>query len=102
MSAAAVPLATARASWNGEVAGKLLDELRDAIAADGFAAIASWSIGQRRALLAEIETFRRLVVLTGELSEQLSRIALPAQVRRGKLVQREATVSRSANAAGLD
>lgn len=79
-----------RAGWNAAAASRLLDELHAAIAADSFAAIASWSIQQRRALLAEIEAFRRLVVLTGELSEQLSRIALAATARRRRLAERPA------------
>jgi uncharacterized membrane protein YccC len=80
-----------RTEWNGEAVGTLLDGLHEAIAADSFAAIASWPIEERRALLAEIEAFRRLVILTGELSEQLSRIAPPAFARRRRLVERPAT-----------
>jgi uncharacterized membrane protein YccC len=63
--------------WNEDAARALLDELHQQIAADDFSAVSSWPLASRRTLLAEIETYRRLVVLTGELSDQVSRIALP-------------------------
>lgn len=63
--------------WNEDAARALLDDLHREITADDFSAISSWPLGPRRILLAEIETYRRLVVLAGELSNQVSRIALP-------------------------
>lgn len=67
----------ALSAWNENAARAPLDELHDRIAADSFGAVSSWPLASRRILLAEIETYRRLAVLTGELSEQLQRIALP-------------------------
>ncbi len=60
--------------WDEVGARDLLATLDREIAADNFAAISSLSVQQRRTLLAEMENSRRLTVLAGELSEQLSRI----------------------------
>jgi len=81
--------ATLRA-WNEDAAHVLLDDLHDQIAADNFSAVSSWPLTPRRILLAKIETYRRLVVLTGELSDQLSRIALPRLTHRRQLQTRTA------------
>lgn len=63
--------------WNESAARVLLDTLHEQIAADNFSAVSSWPLAPRRILLADIEAYRRLVILAGELSDQLSRIALP-------------------------
>jgi len=81
--------ATLRA-WNEDAARALLDNLHDQIAADNFSAVSWWPLAPRRVLLAEIETYRRLVVLTGELSDQLSRIALPGLTHHRQLQPRDA------------
>jgi uncharacterized membrane protein YccC len=72
-------------AWNEDGARALLDNLHDQIAADNFSAVSSWPLAPRRALLAEIETYRRLVVLAGELTDQLSRIALARPAHRRQL-----------------
>jgi hypothetical protein len=77
--------------WNKDAAHALLDNLHQQIAADAFSALSSWPLDPRRALLAEIEAYRRLVVLAGELSDQLSRIALPLTANRRQLQPRVAT-----------
>ena len=77
--------------WDEEAARAMLDDLHEQIAADNFSAVSSWPLAPRRTLLAGIETHRRLVVLAGELSEQLSRIALPAPARQRQLEPRSAT-----------
>jgi uncharacterized membrane protein YccC len=69
----------ALSAWNENAARAPLDDLHARIAADSFGAVSSWPLASRRILLAEIETYRRLAVLTGELSEQLQRIALPGR-----------------------
>ena len=69
----------ALSAWNENAARAPLDDLHNRIAADSFGAVSSWPLASRRVLLAEIETYRRLAVLTGELSEQLQRIALPSR-----------------------
>ncbi|MGH7914777.1 MAG: FUSC family protein, partial [Candidatus Binataceae bacterium] len=75
-------------AWNEDAARAMLDNLHEQIAADNFSAVSSWPLAPRRALLAEIETYRRLVILTGELSDQLSRIALPNPIRYRRLQPR--------------
>jgi len=82
--------ATLRA-WNENVAHALLENLDEQIAADDFNAVSSWPLAPRRTLLAEIETYRRLVVLAGELTDQLSRIALAAPAHHRQLLPRTAT-----------
>jgi hypothetical protein len=42
--------------------------------ADGFARISSWSLQQRRQLLAELQSLRRLEFLMSELDDYLSRV----------------------------
>lgn len=79
-------------AWNEDAARALLDNFHQQIAADNFSALSSWPLTPRRALLAALETYRRLVVLAGELSDQLSRIALPMPVRAAALEQRNASV----------
>lgn len=78
-------------AWNEEAARALLDNLQEQIAANNFSAVSSWPLGPRRVLLADIETYRRLVVLAGELSEQLSRIALPRPAHQRQLEPRSAS-----------
>jgi uncharacterized membrane protein YccC len=68
--------------WNEDAARAQLDNLHQQIAVDDFSAVSSWPLAPRRTLLAEIEAYRRLVILTGELSDQLSRIALPRPANR--------------------
>ncbi len=81
--------ATLRA-WHEDAARALLDNLHQQIASDNFSAISSWPLASRRTLLADIETYRRLVVLAGELSDQLSRIALTRAVPHWQLQPRTA------------
>ena len=69
-------------AWNGDAARALLDNLHEQIAANNFSAVSSWPLAARRSLLAAIETYRRLVVLAGELSDQLARIAPPRPAPR--------------------
>ncbi len=61
--------------WAEDEARKLLQVREQELSANNFAILSSLSIEERRALLAELENARRLTVLAGELSEQLSRIA---------------------------
>ena len=79
-------------AWNEDAARTLLNNLHEQIAADdfNFNAVSSWPLAPRRTLLAEIETYRRLVILAGELSDQLSRIALPKPARHPQLQPRTA------------
>ena len=44
------------------------------LGADGFARIASWNLAQRRQILAELESLRRLEFLMFELNDYLSRV----------------------------
>jgi uncharacterized membrane protein YccC len=77
-------------AWNEDAARALLDNLHEQIAANNFSAVSSWPLGPRRSLLAAIETYRRLVILAGELSDQLSRIALLRPAYRPQLQPRSA------------
>lgn len=54
------------------------------LGADGFARIASWNLAQRRQILAELESLRRLEFLMFELNGYLSRVpgSKPAPYRR--------------------
>ncbi len=61
--------------WDDDGARNLLETMNREVAADSFAAVSAWSTQERRSLLADMENLRRLMVLAGELSEQLSRIA---------------------------
>lgn len=81
---------TPQSQWNGAVVNGMLNELGEAISADNFAALSAWSVEQRRTLLSETEALRRMVVLTGELAEQLSRIALFVTARGRQFVPRAA------------
>jgi uncharacterized membrane protein YccC len=56
-----------------------LEKLREHLSTSGLRELASWPSGARSALLAEIESYRRLVVLMTELNQQLAEI--PAAVR---------------------
>ncbi len=67
--------------WKAAALGQLMSDFEERAAAGNFAATSSWSVETRIIFLAEMETFRRLIVLTGELSDQLVRVALPK--RRG-------------------
>ncbi|HVA41242.1 MAG TPA: FUSC family protein, partial [Candidatus Binataceae bacterium] len=76
--------------WNEDAARTLLDNLHQQVAADDFSAVSSWPLAPRRTLLAQIESYRRLAILAGELSDQLSRIALPRPARQRQLQARTA------------
>ncbi len=78
-------------AWDGRAANALLGNLHQQVAADNFSAVASWPIPMRRALLAEIEAYRRLTVLGGELADQLARIALPRPAAARRLAPRSVT-----------
>jgi hypothetical protein len=69
-------------AWNGDAARALLDNLHEQIAVNNFSAVSSWPLAALRSLMAAIETYRRLVVLAGELSDQLARIAPPRPAPR--------------------
>ncbi|HKA46505.1 MAG TPA: hypothetical protein VKF40_31210, partial [Burkholderiales bacterium] len=56
-----------------------LEKLREHLSTSGLRELASWPTGARSALLAEIESYRRLVVLMTELNQQLAEI--PAAAR---------------------
>jgi Fusaric acid resistance protein family len=56
-----------------------LEKLREHLATSGLQELASWPASGRSALLAEIESYRRLVVLMTELNQQLAEI--PAAIR---------------------
>ena len=72
-------------AWNGDAARALLDNLHEQIAANNFSVVSSWPLPARRSLLAAIETSHRLVVLAGELSDQLARIAPSRPAHRPQL-----------------
>ncbi len=54
-----------------------LDEFSRRIEAQGFARISAWTLEQRRAILAELQSMRRLDVLMFELDRYLSGVARP-------------------------
>jgi Fusaric acid resistance protein family len=56
-----------------------LEKLREHLSASGLRELASWPAAARSALLAEIESYRRLVVLMTELNQQFAEI--PAAIR---------------------
>jgi Fusaric acid resistance protein family len=57
--------------------GDLLKRYTDRISASGYAEVAKWPADARVALLGEIESYQRFVVLAGELDDNLSRVPLP-------------------------
>jgi len=57
----------------------LLTRFTDRVSASQYAEVASWPADARAVLFAEIESFQRLVILTGELDDQLSRVPLPGR-----------------------
>jgi hypothetical protein len=73
----------------GEIA-QLAESLSDRIAANGFAQITSWSLEQRRQILAELESLRRLAFLLRELDEFLARVPGSGLEAVTALVLREA------------
>ena len=73
----------------GEVA-QLIESLSERIGANGFVQIASWSLEQRRQILAELESLRRLAFLMRELDEFLARVPGSRAAASGALVLREA------------
>jgi uncharacterized membrane protein YgaE (UPF0421/DUF939 family) len=54
-----------------------LEEFSSRLEARGFARISSWTLEQRRAILAELQHMRRLQVLMSELDRYLSSVAQP-------------------------
>lgn len=60
---------------------ELLTRYTDRISASGYAEVASWPSDARIVLFGEIESFHRLVVLAGELDDNLSRVPLPHSSR---------------------
>jgi hypothetical protein len=54
-----------------------LDEFSRRLEAQGFARISAWTLEQRRAILAELQSMRRLDVLMFELDRYLSGVARP-------------------------
>ena len=55
---------------------RTLEVLTTRVAASSYVEISEWPLESRRALLAELDSFDRLLVLTGELDHQLA--AIPA------------------------
>jgi hypothetical protein len=51
-----------------------LRELGSRLEASGFARLESWTIDQRRAILAELQSMRRLEVLISDLNRWLAQI----------------------------
>jgi hypothetical protein len=82
-------LAVQAGHTRAEIAGPL-EELSERIGANGFAQISPWSLEQRRQILAELGSLRRLEFLMRELDEFLARVpgSSPEAVRA--LVLREA------------
>jgi len=60
--------------------GELLTRYTDRISASGYAEVATWPPDSRIVLFGEIESFHRLVVLAGELDDNLSRVPLPLKL----------------------
>ena len=54
-----------------------LDEFSRRFEAQGFAQISAWTLAQRRAILAELQSMRRLQFLMSELDRYLSSVAQP-------------------------
>jgi hypothetical protein len=73
----------------GEIA-QMVESLSGRIGANGFAMIASWSLEQRRQILAELESLRRLAFLMRELDEFLARVPGSRPEAAAALVLREA------------
>jgi len=59
---------------------ELLTRYTDRISASRYAEVAAWPPDARAALFGEIESFHRLVVLAGELDDNLSRVPLPRKL----------------------
>ncbi len=57
-----------------------LDEFNRRLEAQGFAQISTWTVEQRRAILAELESMRRLQVQVSELDRYLSSVGQPARL----------------------
>jgi len=53
-----------------------VDDFAQRVAASSYAEIAAWPLTARRSLVAEVDSFRRLALLAGELDQQLA--AIPA------------------------
>jgi hypothetical protein len=51
-----------------------LEQFSAQLEAGGFAQLASWSLEQRRQILAELESLRRIEFLMSELDDYLSRV----------------------------
>jgi hypothetical protein len=73
----------------GEIA-QIVESLRDRVGANGFALISSWSLEQRRQMLTELESLRRLAFLLRELDEFLARVPGSRPEAFAALVLREA------------
>jgi hypothetical protein len=56
-----------------------LDEFSHRLEEDSFARISDWTLEQRRSILAELQSMRRLQVLMSELDRYLSGVAQPAR-----------------------
>jgi hypothetical protein len=52
-------------------------ELNDRISANQFAETSSWTIEERRVLLAEFQSFHRITELTAELDQYLAQVPRP-------------------------
>jgi uncharacterized membrane protein YccC len=74
LSAAAIAVAE---SHPADALRQALEAFSGRIGADGFAEISAWTFDQRRTLLAEVESWRRLTELFADLDQQFSRIPLP-------------------------
>jgi uncharacterized membrane protein YccC len=74
LSAAAMAIA---ASHPADALVQAFEAFSGRIAANGFTEIGGWTFDQRRTLLSEIESWRRLTELFADLDDQFSRIPLP-------------------------
>jgi hypothetical protein len=64
-----------------------LDEFSRRLEAQGFARISTWTLEQRRAILAELQSMRRLEVLMFELDRYLSSVAQRPRAQRSATPQ---------------
>jgi hypothetical protein len=64
-----------------------LEEFSSRLEARGFARISSWTLEQRRAILAELQHMRRLQVLMSELDRYLPSVAQPPRTPRSATPQ---------------
>ena len=62
------------AAHRGDALERTLDDFGRRVAASSYQEIAAWPLEARRSLLAEVDSFHRVVLLTGELDQQFATI----------------------------